>query len=63
MNYEKRAGRRKQGGEISQSSINFSRFFTELLPPLSSLLTTFPPWNDKTGVSLRAPERCVAIPF
>jgi len=36
---EKRAGRRKQGGEISQSSINFSRFFTKLLPPLSSLLS------------------------
>jgi len=39
------------------------RFFKELLPPLSSLLTTFPPWNDKKGMSLRATEGCVAIPL
>jgi len=42
--------KREQRGESREERdynllSNWLRFFTELLPPLSSLLTTFPPWK------------------
>jgi len=53
--------KREQGEERLQSFIKLVKIFYRTAP--SSLLTTFPPWNDKKGMSLRGNEVAVAIPY
>jgi len=59
--YGKRAERREQGEERLQSFIKLVMIFYRTAP--SSLLTPhyFPSLETQKRVSLRAPERCVAI--